>query len=62
MHRSESLILELIASKIIPNRLCDVKKAQVIIRKYFCDIHRDAVERTVIAKNRVNFKFPDFED
>ena len=43
-------------------KLCDRKKMQVIIRQYFCDIHKNAVEKTIIANNKKQFVTPNFED
>lgn len=62
MHRSERLIQDLIDAKIITNRLCDRRKAQLIIREYFCQVHKEAVEKTIIAKNKPNYREPNFND
>ena len=37
---------------------------QKIIRGYFIIVHKEAVEQTIIAKNRINrtFESPNFED
>lgn len=62
MLKSESLISELIEAKIITNKLCDRYKAQLIIRHFFCEVFKEAVEKTVIAKNRQNYIEPNFLD
>jgi hypothetical protein len=62
MSKSENLINELISAKIITNRLCDRRKAQLIIRDTLCQVHREAVESTIIAKNKREFIYPQFND
>lgn len=61
-NRSQRLIQDLIDAKIITNRFCDRRKAQLIIREYFCQVHKDAVEKTIIAKNKQTFIEPNFND
>jgi len=61
MHKSEELIEELVKAKIIKNKFCD-KKAQLIIREYFCQVFKEAVEKTIIAKNKQNYIPPNFND
>lgn len=58
---SERLIQELTANDLMPKN-CDKKKAQLIIRKYFCDIWRQAIEETNIAHNKKHYNDPQFED
>ena len=60
--KSERLIEDLIKAKIITNRLCDRRKAQLIIRDYFCKVHKEAVEKTEIAKNKLTYTPPNFYD
>lgn len=60
--KSAELIKELIKAKIITDRLCDTQKAQLIIRQHFCQVHKEAVEATEIAKNKTNYKQPNFYD
>lgn len=43
-------------------RVCDRKKAQQIIRQYFCEIHSEAVLATVMASNKKQFIEPKFYD
>ncbi len=60
--KSDLLIKNLIDAKIITDRLCDLRKAKLIIRHHFCDIHKNAVSDTVIACNRREYKEPQFLD
>lgn len=62
MHKSDKLINELIEQKIITDRLCDRRKAQQIIRQYFCEVFNEAVCSTVIACNKKNYVEPEFLD
>ncbi|CAK0771632.1 hypothetical protein CCP3SC1AL1_570011 [Gammaproteobacteria bacterium] len=60
--KSEQLLNELIEAKIITNKLCDRYKAQMIVRHYFCEVFKEAVEKTIIAKNKKQFIYPEFLD
>jgi len=60
-NKSDKLILELVKEGIIKPRFC-YTKAQLIIREYFCQIHKDAVKSTEIAKNKKNYSPPNFYD
>lgn len=60
--KTENLISELIEAKIINDKLCDKAKAKLIIRKFFCDIHKEAVSATVMACNRQKYIEPNFFD
>ncbi len=60
-HKSEKLIEALLSSGIIKDKFCP-KKAQIIIRKHLTTVHREAVEATIIAKNKKSFNYPQFED
>lgn len=62
MNLSTKLIEQLEFDSKVKFKLCDKKKMQKSIREFFCLIHRDAVEKTVIAKNRKEFVFPQFYD
>ncbi len=55
-------LLEELSANGASIKLCDYKKMQSIIRRYFCDIHKDAVEKTIIASNKKQFITPNFED
>lgn len=61
-HKSEQLLDELRANGA-NIKLCDEKLLQVIVRNYFCDIHKQAVEATIMAKNKPTaFVEPNFND
>lgn len=59
---SDNLIDELIKEKIITNRLCDRRKAQLIVREYLCLVYKNAVSETVIACNKQKYIEPKFFD
>jgi len=61
-HKSEQLLDELRANGV-SIKLCDEKAMQSVVRKYFIDIHREAVEATIMAKNKATaFVEPNFND
>lgn len=60
--KSIDLINDLIEAKIISDKLCDKAKAKHIIRKYFCDVHSEAVNATVMACNKKQYVSPNFYD
>lgn len=61
-HKSEQLLDELRANGI-SIKFCDEKAMQAIVRRYFTDIHREAVEATIMAKNKPTaFVEPNFND
>lgn len=61
-YKSEQLLDELRAAGV-SIKLCDEKLLQSVVRRYFVDIHREAVEATIMAKNKPTaFVEPNFED
>lgn len=61
-HKSELLLDELRAAGV-EIKLCDEKLLQSVVRRYFCDVHREAIQATIIAKNKPTcFVEPNFED
>jgi len=61
MYKSQKLINDLNKAGV-KIKLCDEKKIQQIIRQYFCEIHKDAVEQTIMANNKIKFTEPQFND
>lgn len=61
MHRSEKLIKDLVDAGVIKDKFCK-EKAQLIIRKYLCEVHKEAVEATIVAKNKREYRDPQFYD
>lgn len=61
MNKSEHLIAELLKAGIITDKFCD-KKAQLIIREYFSQIHKEAVLATIMASNKRKYIEPNFYD
>jgi len=61
VNKSHKLLEELSANGATI-KLCDYAKMQSIIRRYFCNIHKEAVEQTIIANNKKQFVEPNFED
>ncbi len=64
IYKSDKLLSAL--EKEIDNKLNAKQRSamQKIIRSYFISVHKEAVEKTIIAKNRINrtFEYPNFED
>lgn len=60
--KSIDVINDLVDAKIIADKLCDMKKAQLIIRKYFCNVHSEAVNATIIACNKKIFVGTQYND
>lgn len=58
-HKSEKLMEALSAAGV---KIPDEKKAQFIIRQYFCEIHSEAVLSTVMAHNKSRYVPPQFND
>lgn len=55
-------LLEELSANGASVKLCDYKKMQSIIRRFLCDIHREAVQKTIMAHNKKQFVEPNFED
>lgn len=61
MQKSEGLLLELKAIGV-SIRLCDEQRAMKAIRRYFNEVHKSAVESTLIAKNKPQYITPIYQD
>jgi hypothetical protein len=59
---SDKLIEELSFDGTINLKLCDQHKLRKRIRAHFIYVHEKAVDDTLIAVNRKNFKRPNFDD
>lgn len=61
-HKSEQLIDDFRAAGV-SIKLCKEKLLQGIIRDYFIKVHREAIEATIMAKNKPTaFVEPNFND
>jgi len=62
LYKSDRCINEI--QKELGLKLSADKRAMVqkILRSYFTDIHREAVDQTIIAKNKPNYIEPNYND
>jgi histone H3/H4 len=62
LYKSDRCINEI--QKELGLKLSADKRAMVqkILRSYFVDIHKQAVEKTIMAKNKNEFVYPNFHD
>ncbi len=59
---SDHLIERMKADGYIKSNLCDEMALRKLIRGFFIRVHENAVDETIIAKNKKNFERPNFED
>jgi hypothetical protein len=60
-HISDRLIADLADANLLTNHYSK-SKAQALIRKYFCEVHENAVEQTIISVNKTTYVRPNFFD
>jgi hypothetical protein len=59
---SDQLIERMKADGHTHPKLCDEVALRKLIRGFFIRVHEDAVDSTLIAKNKKNFERPNFDD